>query len=60
MENTRHQLSSKLSCSIVNGIHHGITIIDNDRGEIICNNCGVVLEEKTLSYEINKKEVIDF
>jgi len=41
-------------------MHYGNMITDDDRGEIICNNCGVVLEEKTLSYKINEKEIIGF
>ncbi len=43
-----------------NRIHCGTKIADEYAGEMICNNCGVVLEEKTLSYEINEKEVIGF
>ena len=57
---TQHQLSLKISCNLSNDIHYGNEITDEFAGEIICNNCGVVLEEKTLSYEINEKEVIGF
>ena len=44
--------SAKLSsCNVTNGIHNGIVITDEYAGEIICNSCGVVLEEETLSYK---------
>ena len=43
----------KISCNITNGIHYGISITDNEAGEIICNNCGVILEEKTISYDVD-------
>jgi len=35
-------------------------INDEYAGEIICDACGVVLEEKTLSYKIHEKEDIIF
>ncbi|MDH3764197.1 MAG: hypothetical protein OER82_00100 [Nitrosopumilus sp.] len=53
---TRHLSSLKISCSLSNGIHHGNEITDEYVGEIICNSCGVVLEEKILSYKIHEKE----
>ena len=37
-------------CNIADNIHYGIVITDEDAGEIICDRCGVVLEEKILSY----------
>jgi len=52
--------SSSNSCNLSNEIHFGNQITDDNAGEIICNNCGAVLEEKTLSYETHKKEVIGF
>ena len=52
--------SLEISCNITNGVHYRLPITDDDAGEIICNNCGVVLEEKTLSYKINEKEEIGF
>jgi len=56
---TQHQSSSN-SCNLSNDIHHGNQITDEFAGEIICDWCGVVLEEKTLSYETHDKEVIGF
>ena len=53
-----HQLSLEISCNPSNGIHHGNMITDEYAGEIICDACGVVLEEKTLSYKTHEKEVI--
>ncbi len=47
-----------VSCNLSNSNHGGNEITDEYAGEIICDNCGVVLEEKTLSYEISKKENI--
>ncbi|MDH5664979.1 MAG: hypothetical protein OEY10_01610 [Nitrosopumilus sp.] len=52
----RHSLS--ISCNLSNGIHHGNELTDEYAGEVICDNCGVVLEEKTLSYQIHEKEDI--
>lgn len=57
---TQHHSILKISCNLSKGIHYGNKITDEYVGEIICNNCGVVLEEKTVSYKINEKEVIDF
>ena len=42
--------SSKEFCNISENIHCGKIITDEYAGELICNKCGVVLEEKTLSY----------
>ena len=42
--------SKKYSCNISKNIHCGKIITDEYAGELICNRCGVVLEEKTLSY----------
>jgi len=43
--------SSKESCNISKNVHCGNIITDEYAGEIICNSCGVILEEKTMSYE---------
>lgn len=56
----QHTSSLKISCNLSNNNHYRNEITDEYAGEIICNNCGVVLEEKTTSYEINEKEVIGF
>jgi len=42
--------SSKEFCNISENVHCGKVITDEYAGELICNKCGVVLEEKTLSY----------
>jgi len=42
--------SSKEFCNISKNVHCGKVITDEYAGELICNKCGVVLEEKTLSY----------
>jgi len=42
--------SSKESCNISKKIHCGKVVTDEYAGELICGKCGVVLEEKTLSY----------
>ena len=42
--------SSKESCNISKKIHCGIAITDEYAGELVCQKCGVVLEEKTPSY----------
>ena len=42
--------ASKKFCNISENVHCGIIITDEYAGEIICNRCGVVLQEKTLSY----------
>ena len=42
--------SSKKSCNISKKVHCGKVITDEYTGELICNKCGVVLQEKTLSY----------
>ena len=57
---TRHTSSLKISCNLSYVIHYGIKITDEYAGDIICNNCGVVLEEKIMSYKINEKEVMGF
>jgi len=57
---TQHQLSLGISCNPSNGIHHGNAIIDEYAEEIICDACGVVLEEKTLSYNTHEKEDVVF
>lgn len=41
---------SKESCNISEKVHCGKEITDEYTGEVICNQCGVVLQEKTLSY----------
>lgn len=48
--NSSSSSSSSRHCNIANNIHHGIAITDEDAGEIICSRCGVVLEEKIVSY----------
>ena len=40
---------SKEFCNISKNIHYGRIITDEYAGEVICNKCGVVLQEKTLS-----------
>ena len=55
-KSTQHQ-SSLESCNLSNGTHYGNVIIDEYAGEIVCDACGVVLEEKILSYQIYKREV---
>ena len=57
-EKNNHK-SLKISCNITNGIHYGFHITDNDTGEIICNNCGVILEEKTISYDVDSANSIN-
>ena len=57
---TQHTSYLKISCNLSNNNHYGNQITDECAGEVICNNCGVVLEEKTLSYEINEKEILGF
>jgi len=42
--------SSKEFCNISKNVHCGRIITDEYAGEVICNKCGVVLQEKTLSY----------
>lgn len=42
--------SSKEFCNISKNVHYGRIITDEYAGEVICNKCGVVLQEKTLSY----------
>ena len=42
--------SSKESCNISKNTHCGKIITDEFVGELICNKCGVVLEEKIPSY----------
>jgi len=42
--------SSKKSCNMSENIHCGILITDEYAGEIICSACGVVLQEKIMSY----------
>jgi len=42
--------SSKESCNISRNIHCGKMIIDEYAGELICQKCGVVLEEKIPSF----------
>ena len=41
---------SKEFCNISKDVHCGKIVTDEYAGEIICNKCGVVLQEKTLSY----------
>jgi len=57
---THHQSSLEISCNLSNDIHHGDAIIDEYAGEIVCDACGTVLEEKTLSYNIPEKEDVVF
>lgn len=47
--------SLKIPCNLKSGTHYGLLVTDDDddAGEIICNNCGVVLDEKTISYDID-------
>ena len=59
-KNTQYSSSLKFPCNIPNEIHYGNEFTDEYAGEIICDACGVVLEEKTLSYKINEKEVLTF
>lgn len=42
--------SSKESCNMSENIHCGKAITDEYAGELICDKCGVVLEEKIPSY----------
>jgi len=42
--------SSQESCNVSENIHCGKVIADEYAGELICDKCGVVLEEKTPSY----------
>lgn len=56
----QHHSILKIPCNLSKRIHHGNEIADEYTGEIICNSCGVVLEEKTVSCEINEKEEIEF
>jgi len=42
--------SKESSCNISKNAHCGKVITDEYAGELICGKCGVVLEEKTLSY----------
>ena len=60
METKTQHKSSKISCNLLKIIDYGNEITDEYAGEIICNSCGAVLEEKTPSYEINEKEEIGF
>ena len=46
--------SAKKSCNISKKIHCGKVITDEYAGEIVCQKCGVVLEEKTPSYNQEK------
>ena len=50
--------SSKKTCNISEKAHCGKIITDEYAGETICNKCGVVLQEKTLSYlpELEKND----
>ena len=53
MKNSHRHLmgkSSKEFCNISKNVHCGQIITDEYAGELICSKCGVVLEEKTLSY----------
>ena len=38
------------SCNVSENIHCGKVIADEYAGELICQKCGVVLEEKTPSF----------
>ena len=42
--------SSKESCNITKNVHCGRVITDEYAGELVCQKCGVVLEEKTPSF----------
>ncbi len=46
--------SPKESCNISKKIHCGKVITDEYAGELVCQKCGVVLEEKTPSYNQEK------
>lgn len=55
-----NQLSLETFCNLSNGIHRGNMITDEYVGEIICDVCGAVLEEKILSYKTYQKEDVVF
>ena len=55
-----HQSSLGISCNLSDNIHHGNVVTDEYAGETICDACGVVLAEKTLSYKIYEKEDVIF
>jgi len=42
--------SSKESCNISRNVHYGKIITDEYAGELVCQKCGVILEEKIPSY----------
>ena len=56
MKKSCHHLmeSYKESCNISENIHCGKSIADEYAGELICQNCGVVLEEKIPSFYKNQ------
>jgi len=52
MKKFRHHLmeSPGESCNVSENIHCGKVIADEYAGELICQKCGVVLEEKISSF----------